>query len=130
MRILDTPAAVEYHLTWELEPPDLLASSLCFIICDEDRAVVTHCHVAGMPTSPTEADGVTIANALVHLAAEADAAAVLVALWRPGIPTLTPGDGVLYRAIGLAVAASPVQLLGVYVVTPHGLREVCLDDAL
>lgn len=130
MRILDTPAAVEYHLTWELEPPDLLARSLCFVICDGGRAVVTHCHVAGMPTSPTEADGATVATALVRLAADVEGAAVLVAIWRPGIPTLTPGDGLLYRAISLAVAASPVDLMGVYVVTPHGLREVCLDDAL
>jgi hypothetical protein len=128
MRILDTPAAVEYHLTWELEPPDLTGSSVCFIICDEGHAVLAHCHVTWRPTSPTDAE--VLGAALLKVATEMDGAVVLVAIWRPGIPTLGPADGLLYRAISHALAATAVDLLGVYVVTPHGLREVCLDDAL
>jgi hypothetical protein len=130
MRILDTAAAIEYHLTWELEPPDLTRSSLCFVICDHGRAVLAHCHVPGVPAVPTDGEGVTVATTLVRIAAELDAAGVLVAVWRPGIPTLGPGDAALYRSISHVLAAAPVDLLGMYVVTPHGLREMCLDDAL
>lgn len=125
---LDSPQAISQHLEEDIPRHEFDRPGLRFVVCDERNRVHTHLHVDDVPPDREEIKHAV--NTMVGVTGEFPGMGMVVVAMRPGIPTLTAADGVLYHAAHAACAKHGVRLLGVHVLTPHGRREVRLDDAL
>jgi hypothetical protein len=125
--VLNSPAAIERHLRHGIEPEGFDSNGIRFVFCDNRNRVLIHCHVGEVPADVGPTVCARTISTLVH---NLSGGAMLVALTRPGPPTLTAADGRWFRAAHEVCAEHEVRLLGVHVVTPRGQREVVLDDAL
>ena len=127
---LHSPEAIARHLRRDIEPDGFDSNGARFVLCDNRNQVLVHCHVGDVPTDISPSECVRTLSLFAHTISAGGDGALLVALTRPGPPTLTPADARWFRAAHRACAEHEVRLLGVHIVTPHGLREVVLDDAL
>jgi hypothetical protein len=125
--VLDSPAAIERHLRHDIEPEGFDSNGIRLVFCDNRNRVLAHCHVGEVPA---DVGSPVCARTISTLTHSFSPAAMLIALTRPGPPTLTAADGRWFRAAHEVCAEHEVRLLGVHVVTPRGQREVVLDDAL
>jgi hypothetical protein len=127
---LDSPEAIRDHLGVGIEPEGFDTNGVRFVLCDEANTVLAYV----MTDCPADANDEQCTNIVAQfarpLADGPDNAAMLLALTRPGPPALISSDRRWFRAAHAVCAKHKVRLLGVHVVTPHGQREVLLDDAL
>ena len=128
--VLDTPEAIERHLGVAIEPAGFDDPAVRFVLCDGANQVLAHCHVRALPADLSAADCARALSVFVGVLADGGDGALLLALLRPGPPSLCPADGLWFRTAHEVCAEHRVRLLGVHVVTPHGQREVRWDDAL
>ena len=127
---LRSPEAIQRHLGRDIEPAGFDSNGVRFVLCDNRNQVLVHCHVGEVPANISSAECSRTLSLFAHSMSRGGDGAILLALTRPGPPTLTPSDGRWFRAAHRACAAYEVRLLGVHVVTPRGQREVVLDDVL
>ena len=128
---LDSPSAIRHHLALGIERASLFTPGVRFVYCDKRNRVLVHCHVDHVPTDTPPADCRQTLQVFVEGAEVVGRdGALLIALTRPGPPVLVPADRRWFRIAHQVCAEREVRLLGVYVVTPRGQREVLLDDAL
>jgi hypothetical protein len=127
---LHSPEAIQRHLRMNIEPSGFDTNGVRFVLCDDRNQVLVHCHVGEIPADITSDECSRTLSIFAHSMSHGGDGAILVALTRPGPPTLMPSDLRWFRAAYRACAAHDVRLLGVHVVTPRGQREVVLDDAL
>ncbi|GEM_PF-1641063 len=129
--VLDSPEAIQRHLRCDIEPDDFDNPGVRFVLCDGRNEVRAHFHITDAPPDATEDDYAFMVSVFAQgMANDGDDGAMLLALTRPGPPTLSQGDRLWFRAAHEVCAEHDVRLLGVHVVTPRGQREVLLDDAL
>jgi hypothetical protein len=127
---LHSDEAIRRHLRRDIEPAGFDSNGVRFVLCDNQNQVLVHCHVGEIPTNISPAECNRTLSLFAHSISHGGDGAILLALTRPGPPTLMPSDLRWFRAARRACAAYEVRLLGVHVVTPRGQREVVLDDAL
>jgi hypothetical protein len=128
---LDSPEAIRDHLGVGIAPEGFDTSGVRFVLCDEGNTVLAHVHMTDCPPDANDEQCTNIVAQFARLLADGpDCAAMLLALTRPGPPALISSDRRWFRAAHAVCAKHEVRLLGVHVVTPHGQREVLLDDAL
>lgn len=128
--VLDTPQAIERHLGVAIEPAGFDGPAVRFVLCDDANQVLAHCHVGALPAELSAAECARAVSLFVGVLADGGDGALLLALVRPGPPSLCRTDGIWFRAAHEVCAEHRVRLLGVHVVTPQGQREVRWDDAL
>lgn len=129
--VLDSPNAIHNHLRCAIAAEDFHVPGVRFIACDERNEVRAHFHVSDVPPHATLADCAFMASVFAEgMARSGPDTAMVVALTRLGATSLTDADRCWFRALRQACAQHGVRLLGVHVVTPRGVREVVLDDAL
>ena len=128
---LDTPAAIDTHLTKTLKAWERERYGVRFVFCDAKNRVRAHCPVDDLPAiaRPDERRQAVSIFASALADDEVDGA-LLVVLTRPGSGAVCDSDRVWFHASHKACAQIGVRLLGVYLVTPADLREILLDDAL
>jgi len=127
--LLDSPKAIRDHLRSSIEPEP--GHGVRMVLCDDRNKVLTHVHIGEAPADPNDEDCVKIVMPFAHAMCGGPASgAMVLALTRPGPPTLSAADRRWFRAAHQVCAEHDVRLLGVHVVTPRGQREVLLDDAL
>jgi len=130
LAILDSPGAIREHLWFVIGLAGAESNAVCFVVCDHRNVVLGHVHAVG-PPGPDDVECARVVSTVAQpLSWAPGGAAVLLALTRPGPKTLIPSDRRWYRAVHEICARHEVRMLGVYVVTPRGHREVLLDDAL
>jgi hypothetical protein len=130
--ILDSAPAIRRHLESAIEPASFTSNGARLVICDKANAVMVHVHVEDIPIdAPTELCEQTL-SVFVGAGAHVDmtGSGLLLALTRPGPPTILPADRRWFRSAHDICTTWHVRLLGVHVVTPRGQREVVLDDVL
>jgi hypothetical protein len=127
---LHSPTDISRHLRWDIEPAGFDGNGVRVVLCDNRNQVVCHCHVGEVPYDISRAECDRTLSLFAHHVSDAGDGAILLALTRPGPPTLTEVDTRWYHAAHRACARHQVRLLGVHVVTPRGQRELVLDDAL
>jgi len=128
--VLDTPDAIREHLAAELRLTGFRDRGLRIILCGERNQVLLHCHVAELPPNVSDEDcRKTLCPWAFPIGGDLSGAMV-VALTRPGPLTLTDSDRRWFRIAHAVCADHEVRLLGVHLATPHGQRELVLDDAL
>jgi len=129
--VLDSPAAIRSHLRYGIEPEGFNTVGVRFVLCDPENVVRAHFHMTEIPVNADDVDCAEKVTLFARTLADGfSGAAILLALTRPGPPTLTQSDRRWFRAAHKVCALHEVRLLGVHVVTPRGQREVVLDDAL
>lgn len=129
--ILDSPQAIRRHLRSGIGPHEFDAPGVRFVLCDRRNEVRAHIHVSDPPPATDVEEFRMVAGTLAEgVARTGDGNGMLLALIRSGAPTLLPEDKVWFRVACSVCAEHKVRLLGVHIVTPHGQREVLLDDAL
>jgi hypothetical protein len=129
--ILDSPEAIRRHLTDDISRHEFDFPGVRFVLCDDRNEVRAHVHVSDTPPDADVDEYRQVVSTLAEGVARAgDDNAMLLAVLRAGAPVLVRADRVLYRAARSVCAEHRVRLLGVHIVTPHGQREVLLDDAL
>jgi hypothetical protein len=128
--LLDSPDAIRRHLAVELAVTGFMDRGLRVVLCGERNEVLLHCHVGDLPPELSESECAKALCPLAHPLGGGLAGAMLVALTRPGPLVLTAGDRRWFRVAHAVCADHEVRMLGVHLVTPHGQREVVLDDAL
>ncbi|GAB7047828.1 hypothetical protein [Catenuloplanes indicus] len=128
---LDTPAAIDEHLTRVLTRAERARYGVRFVLCDRDNRVRVHCPVDEPPPF-ADGDGPrgTVAAFAASLTREPPGGGVLVVLTRPGSGAVSASDRAWFHATYEVCRAARVRVLGVYLVTPADLREILLDDAL
>ncbi len=127
---LHSPEAIARHLRRDIEPEGFDSNGVRFVLCDNRNQVLCHCHVGEIPFDISSAECNRTLSLFAHTLSSGGDGAILLALTRPGPPTLMPADARWFRAARRACAEHAVRLLGVHVVTPRGQREVVLDDVL
>ncbi len=129
--ILNSPEAIRRHLRCDIEPDDLDLPGLRFVVCDEHNEVRAHFHITDAPPDASEDDAALMVSVFAQgMSNVGGSGAMLLALTRPGPPTLSAADRLWFRTAHAVCAEHDVRLLGVHVVTPRGQREVLLDDVL
>lgn len=127
--LLDTPDAIRDHLSDTVEPE--AGHGVRMVLCDDRNAVLTHVHIGEAPPNPDDEECAKIVTPFAHAMCGGPASgAMVLALTRPGPPTLSAADRRWFRTAHKVCAIHDIRLLGVHVVTPRGVREVLLDDAL
>lgn len=127
--LLDSTDAIREHLSRTVEPEG--GHGVRMVLCDDRNAVLTHVHVGEAPEDPDEDECTRIVTPFAHaMCAGPASGAMVLALTRPGPPTLSVADRRWFRIAHRVCAIHDIRLLGVHVVTPRGQREVLLDDAL
>lgn len=128
---LDTPAAIDEHLTKALTRADRARYGVRFVLCDSDNRVRVHCPVDEPPPF-ADGDGprATVAAFATSLTGEPAGGGVLVVLTRPGSGAVSASDRAWFHATYDVCRMAGVRVLGVYLVTPADLRRILLDDAL
>ncbi|WP_033340078.1 hypothetical protein [Catenuloplanes japonicus] len=128
---LDTPAAIDEHLTRVLTRADRARYGVRFVLCDHDNRVRVHCPV---DEPPPFADGsgprAAVAAFVTLLSGGQAGVRVLLVLTRPGSGAVSASDRAWFHATYDICRVAGVRVLGVYLVTPTDLREILLDDAL
>jgi hypothetical protein len=129
--VLDTAEAIAAHLADAVEEWERGRRGVRFVLCDRANEVQVHCPVDDLPadTDPAECAHAVSVFATALADSEPDGA-LLVALTRPGSGTITDPDRRWFHAAHEVCAKLGVRLLGVYLLTPSGQREIVLDDAL
>ena len=127
---LDSPESIQRHLRNDIERYEFDCPGVRFVLCDDRNEVRAHVHIADTPPEPDVDEYELVVSTMAESLTGADDPAMLLALMRPGAPTLAPSDAVWFRVARAVCTARDVRLLGVHVLTPHGQREVNLDDAL
>jgi hypothetical protein len=127
----DTTSAVVEHLDLVIAPYERRRRCVWYIVYDDDGRALMHYAVDEVPPRPTLDECVetsdVFANAIQHVGGEAS---LLVAITRPGPPSVVASDRLWYRATRQVCTARQVPLLGVHVLTAEGHREIFLDDVL
>ncbi len=127
--LLDSPEAIRHHLSHTVEPES--GHGVRMVLCDDRNAVLTHVHIGEAPPNPDDDECAKIVTPFAHAMCGGPASgAMVLALTRPGPPTLSAADRRWFRTAHKVCAIHDIRLLGVHVVTPRGVREVLLDDAL
>jgi hypothetical protein len=127
---LRSSAAIARYLRRDVEPDGIASQGALFVLCDNRNLVLAHCHVDEIPPDLDCGERDRMVSLFAHLLAEGGDGALVLALTRPGWVQLTAADICWFWAARRACAMHEVRLLGVYLVTPRGHREVVLDDAL
>ena len=128
---LDTPAAIDEHLTRTLTRADRERYGVRFVLCDRHNRVRAHCPVDGPPPfAGGDGPRAAIAAFTAALTGEPSGSGVLVVLTRPGSGAVSASDRAWFHATYEVTRPARVRVLGVYLVTPTDLREILLDDAL
>ena len=128
---LDSPESIQRHLRDDIERYEFDCPGVRFVLCDDRNEVRAHVHIADTPTEPDHDEYELVVSTMAEsLAHTGDDPAMLLALMRPGTPSLTPSDGCGSGSPTMSAPTTGVRLLGVHVLTPHGQREINLDDAL
>ncbi|MFY1636968.1 hypothetical protein ACN27F_27450 [Solwaraspora sp. WMMB335] len=129
--VLDSPEAIDAHLTSSIERWERGRRGVRFVLCDGDDRVQVHCPVDDLPAELDPADcaqAVAIfANALAERTGDGS---MLVVLTRPGSSAISDPDRIWFHAAYEVCAKVGVRLLGVHLVTPVDQRRILLDDAL
>ena len=145
--VLDSAVAIEEHLRFAIGVADLESPGIRFVLCDDDNRVLLHTHIddretddgcgpspAGPAARPDDGlgDGLdaTIIRWVNLLGDHGMPVTLVVAVTRPGLPTLNDEDRACFRAARRVCAEQGIRLLGVHLVTPRGQREIVLDDVL
>lgn len=128
--VLDTPDAIREHLAYELRLTSFHDRGVRVILCGERNQVLLHCHVAEVPPEVSDEDCRAALWPLVLPISGDGSGAMLIAITRPGPLLLTGSDRRWFRIAHTVCADYAVRMLGVHVATPHGQREMVLDDAL
>jgi hypothetical protein len=127
---LDSPESIRRHLRCDIARYEFDDPGIRFVLCDDRNEVRAHVHIGETPPEvDLDASRRVVALMAEGLSVTGDGA-MLLAVMRAGAPTLTPADAVWFRVARAVCADRGVRLLGVHVLTPHGQREVNLDDAL
>jgi hypothetical protein len=129
--ILDSPESIRQHLRRDIGRHEFDDPGVRFVLCDDRNEVRAHVHVGDTPPEVDLAASRRVVALMADgLTSAGDDGAMLLAVMRAGAPTLAPSDAVWFRVARAVCADRGVRLLGVHVLTPHGQREVNLDDAL
>jgi hypothetical protein len=129
--VLDGPESIAAHLSEAIAPFERGRRGVRFVLCDGDNRVLVHCPVDDVPTSYDQADCVHVASVFATALLDGgDDGALLVVVTRPGPDTIGDPDRIWYHAANEVCAKMAIRLIGVYLVTPAGHREIMLDDAL
>ncbi|GAA4713862.1 hypothetical protein [Phytohabitans rumicis] len=129
--VLDSPEAIEAHLSESIARADRGRRGVRFVLCDADNRVRLHCPVDDLPPRSDPADCAhTISVFAGALIASEPHGALLVALTRPGSSAVQDVDRVWFHSAYEVCAKMGVRLLGIYLMTPTDQREILLDDAL
>lgn len=130
--VLDSPEAIDAHLTASIEPWERSNHGVRFVLCDADNQVRVHCPVDHLPPVPDPADCThaisVFAKALVER--EGGDGAMLVVLTRPGSSGVSDPDRVWFHTAYRVCRELGVRLIGVHLMTPADQRRILLDDAL
>lgn len=121
---------IERHLRGGLGPTCFEGNSAYFVVCDHNSRLRKRIAVDDIDDDVAWADCVRITSAFADGLAHSGDGAMLLVLTRPGPVSLRLTDRRWFMAARYACATYRVRLLGVYVATPRGQREVVLDDAL
>jgi hypothetical protein len=128
---LDSPESIRRHLRCDIGRHEFDDPGVRFVLCDGRNEVRAHVHVGDTPPDvDPEASRLVVGVMADGLTAAGNDGAMLLAVMRAGAPILAPSDGLWFRVARAVCADRGVRLLGVHVLTPHGQREVNLDDAL
>ena len=127
----DTKSPFVEHLDLAIAPYERRRRSVWYVLYDDDGRPVMHCPVDEVPSKPTFDECVEISDAIARAVQHLDdGVSLLVAITRPGSPSVMASDRLWYRAVQQVCAARQVPLLGVHVLTAEGHREMFLDDVL
>ena len=123
-RPLTEPQLVADVLDLLVSEADRAAGAILIALCDGERRLLQPMIIGELPARAASGDCADMVEPLLgELAAQGLAAAVLVALARPGDPTIGPGDQ-RWRAAVERACADGFELIGVHVVTAKGSRGV------
>lgn len=129
--VLDSPEAIDAHLSAAIEPWQRGRHGVRFVLCDADNQVRMHCPVDDLPPAPEPAHAVQAISVFAGALAESgDGGALLVVLTRPGSSAVSDPDRVWFHAAYEVCGKLGVRLLGVHLMTPADQRRILLDDAL
>lgn len=129
--VLDSPEAIREHLEIAIDPPERGQWGVRLVLCDSDNRVMVHCPIDDVPEELGQDDCVQFISVFASALAEGDeAGGILVALTRPGGPTVNDTDRQWFHATHEVCADVGVRVLGVHVLTPETHREIHPDDAL
>jgi hypothetical protein len=129
--VLDSPEAIEAHLTEAIEEWERGRRSVRFVLCDARNEVRVHCPVDDLPAQTGAAECEHAVSVFAGALADSEHdGGLLVALTRPGTGTVGEPERVWFRAAREVCARAGVRLLGVHLLTPTHQREIVLDDAL
>jgi len=127
----DTTTAVVEHLDLVIAPYERRRRCVWYVVYDDDGRAVMHYTVDQVPPRPTLEQCVETSDVFAHAIQNVGGdASLLVAITRPGSPSVVASDRLWYRATQQVCAARQVPLLGVHVMTAEGHREIFLDDVL
>lgn len=129
--VLDTPEAIREHLEIAIDPPERGQRGVRLVLCDSDNRVMVHCPIDDVPEELGNEECAQFISVFASALAEGDeAGAILVALTRPGSPTVTEIERQWFRATHEVCADIGVRVLGIHLLTPGAHREIHPDDAL
>lgn len=129
--VLDSPEAIDAHLTASVEPWERGNYGVRFVLCDADNQVRVHCPVDHLPPQPDPADCAHAISVFATALAERDGdGAMLVVLTRPGSSAVSDPDRIWFHAAHQVCRRIGVRLIGVHLMTPADQRRILLDDAL
>jgi hypothetical protein len=129
--VLDSPEAIDAHLSASIEPWERGTHGVRFVLCDADNQVRVHCPVDHLPAEADRIDCVHAVSVFANALAEReDGGALLVVLTRPGSAAVSDPDRIWFHAAHEVCGKIGVRLLGVHLMTPADQRPILLDDAL
>ncbi|MFV2021647.1 hypothetical protein [Micromonospora sp. LOL_023] len=129
--VLDSPEAIDAHLTTAIERWERGRRGVRFVLCDGEDRVQIHCPVDDLPPRPDPADCAQAIEIFASaLADRSGNGSMLVVLTRSGSSAVSDPDRVWFHAAYQVCGRVGVRLLGVHLVTPADQRRILLDDAL